>query len=74
MASHISSFATNEIDGMCLVAGLDDATLIGLGVLLPVHRRKFQALLAALLGSDRLAPLFQLSRTFIILLSSTVVY
>ena len=47
------------IDGMCLKEGLDDETLIAIGVSLPVHRRKLQTACTALfpvnpaLGDDK---------------------
>ena len=35
-------FEANEINGACLVEGLDDETLVHLGVVLPVVRKRIQ--------------------------------
>jgi hypothetical protein len=39
MSNHCAAFATNEIDGECLL-DMDDASLLAIGVSLPVQRKK----------------------------------
>ncbi len=52
---HSASFVKNGIDGQCLKVGMDEQTLIGLGLSLPVHRKKVQDA-AQLLFEPSLAP------------------
>jgi hypothetical protein len=50
MDNHIDSFAKNKIDGQCLKL-MDDESLRGLGVSLPVHRTKLLQQVIQVFGS-----------------------
>ncbi len=50
MDIHIDSFAKNKIDGQCL-KHMDDESLRGLGVSLPVHRTKLLQHVLQVFGS-----------------------
>jgi hypothetical protein len=57
MSSHCAALAANEIDGQCLL-DMDDASLLTIGISLPVQRKKLLRLIQELFASQGSFPHF----------------